>query len=255
MIMKNTYDLIIENTENFKDYFLNDQEHSIKYFPKFNSINIIVGANNCGKSRFMRQFMSLDSYVGIDDLLSLRQLIDEYNLYVEMFNRDKIQVFIDNRTRQIYGGGASIVDQKVDKIQRNRLVKLKEDDFKNIMSNIDGNKKRLDAIFSFNHMREDFLKNYSKIEETFTKEFKPKKYYIPTLRSAHSLFQITKFGSEKSIQEPGTNDYEKIEKDIFLHTYSKNYKIDKNVDVFTGLHLYREILNSRNSEKSIRNQF
>ncbi len=38
----------------------------------------------------------------------------------------------------------SILDQKADKIQRNRLVKLKEDDFKNIISNINANKKRLE---------------------------------------------------------------------------------------------------------------
>lgn len=253
MIMKDTYDLILENSEKFINYFLNDEDHAIKYFPKFNSINIIVGANNCGKSRFMRELMSLNSYVAINDLLLLRQLIDEYNYHVERFNTDKIQTFIDNHTNRVSGN--SILDQKADKIQRNRLVKLKEDDFKSIISNINANKKKLDEIFGYSRMREDFLKNYSKIEETFTKEFKPKRYYIPTLRSAHSLFQITKSGSEKSIYEAGTNNYEKIEKDIFLHTYLKNYQIDKSVNVFTGLHLYREILNSRNSEKLIRNQF
>jgi len=253
--MKDTYDLIVESSEKFKDYFLNDEDHSIKYFPKFNSINIIVGANNCGKSRFMRELMSLNSYSAINDLLLLRQLIDEYNLYVEMFNRDKIQVFIDKRTRQIYGGSGSIVDQKVDKIQRNRLVKLKEDDFKNIIPVIKANKKRLDELLGYSEMKDDFLKNYSKIEETYMKEFKPKKYYIPTLRTAHSLFQIIKHGSEKKLNEPGTNDYEKIEKDIFLHTYLQNYRIDNSVQIFTGLHLYRDILNSRNSEKSIRIQF
>nr|WP_315151362.1 AAA family ATPase [uncultured Flavobacterium sp.] len=251
--MNKTYDLIFDNKELFKDYFLNDKDHSIKYFPKFNSINIIVGANNCGKSRFMRQFMSLDSYVGINDLLLLRQLIDEYNLYVEMFNRDKIQAFLDNHTKRVYGD--SILDQKADKIQRNRLVKLKEDDFKNIISVVKANKKRLNEMLGYSDLQDDFLNNYSKIEETYTEEFKPKKYYIPTLRTAHSLFYITKSGSDKKLDEPGTNDYEKMEKDIFLHTYIKNYKIEKSVDVFTGLHLYREILNSRNSEKSIRVQF
>jgi predicted ATPase len=251
--MKYTYDLIIENSEKFKDYFLNNEDHPLKYFPNFNSINIIVGANNCGKSRFMRGLMSLNSYVAINDLLLLRELIDEYNLYVEMFNRDKIQTFLDSHTKQIYG--SSILDEKADKIQRNRLAKLKEDDFKNIISVIKANKKRLDEMLGYSEMKDDFLKNYSKIQETYTKEFKPKKYYIPTLRTAHSLFQIIKHGSEKKLDIPGTNDYEKIEKDIFLHTYLKNYRIDNSVQIFTGLHLYRNILNSRNSEKAIRIQF
>lgn len=252
--MKHTYDLIIENSEKFKDYFLNDEDHSIKYFPKFNSINIIVGANNCGKSRFMRQLMSLNSYVGINDLLLRRELIDEYNLHVEIFNREKIQTFLDKYNARIYRsavGGVNI-DPKVDKIQRNRLVKLKEDNF---VSVIKDNKNRLDEMVRYTDMQEDFLKNYSKIEVTYTKEFKPKKYYIPTLRTAHSLFQIIKYGSEKKLDVPGTNDYEKIEKDIFLHTYLQNYRIDNSVQIFTGLHLYRDILNSRNSEKAIRIQF
>ncbi|OIV39730.1 AAA family ATPase [Flavobacterium johnsoniae] len=251
--MKNIYDLIIEDSEKFKDYFLNDEDHPLRYFPKFNSINIIVGANNCGKSRFMRQLMSLNSYDGINDLLLIRELIDEYNLYVEMFNIDKIQTFIDKYSRNIAGG--TILDQKAVKIQKNRLIKLKEGDFKNIISVINGNKKKLDEMLGYSGMQDDFLKDYSKIEDTYSKEFKPKKYYIPTLRTAHSLFQIIKHGSEKKLDVPGTNDYEKIEKDIFLHTYLQNYRIDKSVQIFTGLHLYRDILNSRNSEKSIRIQF
>lgn len=251
--MKDTYDLIVESSEKFKDYFLNDEDHSIKYFPKFNSINIIIGANNCGKSRFMRQFMSLNSYVGINDLLLLRQFIDEYNLYVEMFNRDKIQTFVNNYSRRM--SGSTILDQKAVKVQKNALIKLQEVDFESILSVINGNKKRLDELLGYSGMQDDFLRNYSKIDETYIKKFKPKKYYIPTLRTAHSLFHITKPSSEKKLDEPGTNDYEKMEKDIFLHTYLKNYKIEKSVDVFTGLHLYREILNSRNSEKSIRVQF
>lgn len=240
--MEKTCDLILD-TELFKDYFLNDEDHSINYFPKFNSINIIVGANNCGKSRFMRQLMSLNSYNGINDILLTRQLIQEYNLSVEIFNRDKIQTFVDKYTRRL--SGTNIVEQRAVKIQNNRLVKLEEGELKNVISVINGNKKRLNEMEGYPNLQDEFLKNYSKIEGTFRTEFNPKKYYIPTLRTAHSLFNF----------DSDLKKYSKIEDDAYLHTYLKNYKISNNVEIFTGLHLYREILNARNSKRETRNKF
>ena len=92
--MKNTYDLILEDTKNFKDYFLNNEDLPIKYLPKFNSINIIVGANNSGKSRFMRNLMNIKSTIGIYDLNLLQELISEYNEHIEIFNKDVLSDFI-----------------------------------------------------------------------------------------------------------------------------------------------------------------
>lgn len=257
--MKDTYDLIIENLEIFKDYFLNDEHESIKIIPKFNSINIIVGANNSGKSRFMRLLMSINSFIGIDNLILNRELISEYNEHVRLFNEDILLAFIKRNnsiSNRTFHNGVDQMQEKAKVFQNNMLNEIQTEDFKKIIPTIEANKSKLFNLLGYDGVEEDFIKNYSKIEINFLKELKQiKRYYIPTLRSAHSLFQITKFGSEKQLDEPGTNDYEKIEKDIFLHTYSKNYKIDKSVDIFTGLHLYREILNSRNSEKSIRNQF
>ncbi|KAF2340963.1 AAA family ATPase [Flavobacterium tistrianum] len=240
--MEKICDLILDS-ELFKDYFLNDEDHSINYFPKFNSINIIVGANNCGKSRFMRQLMSLNSYNGINDILLTRQLIQEYNLSVEIFNRDKIQTFVDKYTRRM--SGTNIVEQRAVKIQNNRLVKLEEGELKNVISVINGNKKRLNEMEGYPNLQDEFLKNYSKIEGTFRTEFNPKKYYIPTLRTAHSLFNF----------DSDLKKYSKIEDDAYLHTYLKNYKISNSVEIFTGLHLYREILNARNSKRETRNKF
>lgn len=65
------YDLILEDVERFKDYFLNDDIESMKILPNFNSINIIVGANNSGKSRFMRYLMSYKKFMGINSLYLL----------------------------------------------------------------------------------------------------------------------------------------------------------------------------------------
>lgn len=253
-----TYDLILENTEKFKDYFLNDDDESISYFPKFNTINIIVGSNNSGKSRFMRNLMNFDNFVGVNNKLVYEDEINNYN--------DRVQIVNDNieekaKKEDLSANNMYIVSdrnryqERAGVLRRNKLFKLIIADYNKNQSVIISNKDKLDKIKSY-YVQDDSILKYSKFDKNFFIEFdRFKKYYIPTLRSAHSLFQISKLGSEKGLDEPGINDYEKIEKDIFLHTYTKNYKIDKKVEIFTGLHLYRDILNSRNSEKAVRNQF
>jgi len=92
---------------------------------------------------------------------------------------------------------------------------------------------------------DDFFNNYSEINLERIKQFNNKKnYYIPTLRSAHALFQ------EKD------DTFSKIESDIFLDTLNRYYDLDKkNIEIFTGLHLYKSILNSRNSKRAVRQSF
>lgn len=214
--MKSACYLILKEKNKFLDYFLNDEIESIGYLPMFNDINIIVGANNSGKSRFMRELMRFESFSCIDN-----KLFNEYNEKV-------IPTQLNFNANRL-----SFLDLK-----------------KEITNQISNNLNVLENYYGRDHVltndfKNDFL-NLSFIISKFNK------IYIPTLRSAHSLFEIAKSDSKSSNE---INTYTKVENDIFLNTYLKNYKLDKNIDVFTGLHLYREILNSRNSEKSIRNQF
>jgi hypothetical protein len=86
-------------------------------------------------------------------------------------------------------------------------------------------------------------------------------YFIPTLRTAHSLFDNT---------NPLQPDYKKYQKDIFSETISKNYDLEKFIInngiqgssekqkktyIFTGLKLYNAIINSRNGTKEERKRF
>ncbi|AYN00107.1 ATP-dependent nuclease [Chryseobacterium sp. 3008163] len=90
---------------------------------------------------------------------------------------------------------------------------------------------------------------------TIAKEFKsPKFIYLPTLRTAHSLYkQIDqKTDSSGNISE---YIYNKIEDDIFVDTVRKNYELYEDIDIFTGVHLYNEILDARNSKKEKRSRF
>ncbi|WP_026730347.1 AAA family ATPase [Flavobacterium denitrificans] len=190
------------------NYYFNDSSETLIYLPKFNDINIIVGANNSGKSMFIRYFMNSDNIIGVD--------ID---------NLKKHQEFLNNSFRAL----------------RSR--------FKEIKNSADINDTIKENLEIFERSKYNFSQEiqntYIESISNLIKDFsKCKRYYIPTLRSAHSLFRYT---------NPG---YQKIENDIFLETLNYYYKLNnKKVNIFTGIHLYKEILNTRNSKREIRESF
>jgi predicted ATP-dependent endonuclease of OLD family len=91
---------------------------------------------------------------------------------------------------------------------------------------------------------EDLLNEIESLYQKLGKGTK-NRIYIPTLRTSHSIFE----GNSE-------NGFKKISKDIFQQTILKNYSILlTNVEIFTGLTLYNEIVNARNNIKTIRDRF
>jgi predicted ATP-dependent endonuclease of OLD family len=216
--------LIIKKTDLFKDYFLNDEEETIKYIPSFNTINIIVGSNNSGKSRFMRNLMSINDFEFI-----ISTATQEYNILIDKFNeaaKNHNHSLLEKI--KFYGDVHNFIEENYKIIQSNRYGYSNQ------------YKSLLDTIVS------TLFNNSNNI----------KRYYIPTLRTAHSLYEIEVEGVAKTFNSLGSDPkYKKISKDVYFETLNKYYNLDNKIEVFTGMHLYKEILNSRNSEKSIRNQF
>jgi len=191
--------------------------------------------------------MSKNHFIGVKDLYLFKSELRDYNIEISQTNLlidDLYQNFDQLSKRTIYIGGGNPDETKAKKLFNNRLKELNFDDFENIIRTIDQNRINLKHLETF-QIKSPYLSSYSTINSDFIKMYNNfKKYYIPTLRTAHSLFN---YESKK---------YSKIESDIYLATLNNNYQLDKiDIDVFTGLHLYKEILNSRNSEKSIRRQF
>lgn len=190
--------------ENFSDYYINENERikPLEYLPFINSINILIGTNNSGKSKFMRKLMQLNNYhfLNEDAFAKLNRFLADYTQY----------------------RGVKVLDRK----------------HYNLRNDIE--EQRTNGNF----VREDFP------EKILEDKSSPKTYYIPTLRSAHTLFHRT-----ESDHYNRTAKYEKIEDDIFLDTLRKNYSIPESVDVFTGIHLYKDILNTRNSKRQNREKF
>lgn len=86
--MKSNKTLILTNSDG---YYL-EEENTIaplEYLPFFNKINILIGTNNSGKSKFMRKLMSQQSYTILNEhLFSLiNQKISDRNRHVNYDNR------------------------------------------------------------------------------------------------------------------------------------------------------------------------
>lgn len=196
--MRSNKTLLLETSEK---YFLEEANTLIPLgcLPYYNKINIFIGTNNSGKSQFMRDLMSMEKVLILNEI-NLKILNDR----ILHYNRSHTPVQI---------------------IKNSKL------------------KQQINAFISTS-----FFSSYGNTE--FIKELSNKRYFIPTLRTAHTLFQ--------KIDDVSSPDrkLQKIEDDIFLETILKNYALNpKKVEVFTGVHLYKEILNTRNSKRETRKLF
>ncbi|PZR04536.1 MAG: hypothetical protein DI539_25475 [Flavobacterium psychrophilum] len=244
-----TYDLIFNSdsgsilNDDINFYYLEENsETSISYFPNFNRINIIVGSNNSGKSRFMRYLMSLKLFYGVHDLDEVNNQIKEYNSLVELVNSqiDAASNRLNNRPYHTLVNGRDQQREFVEKLQKNRLGLLDGGKLLSLYSVVKSNNNKFAGLEDINV--DEKIIDYKKINENTTRIYneKIKRYYIPTLRTAHSLF----------------NDSKKIENDVYLDTLNEYYKLNEiDVEVFTGLHLYKNVLNTRNSIKAVRKSF
>jgi len=209
--MKNSKSLLIDKPD---DYYLdeNDEITPIQFLPFVNNINIFIGTNNSGKSKFMRKLMSSKK--------------------MSFLNENALNIMNENIVAR-------------NKAKTHGVFELLQ--------------RGINAERDFNHIKGNHwfkiqVPDYQKIN--LISDFKPSKfYYIPTLRTAHSLYMQTT--EERDMNNRGRMHYtyEKIEEDILLYTLRKNYYLEEDIDIFTGVHLYKDILNTRNSKRETRKKF
>lgn len=284
--MNNKYDLLLHTSEqyDFDDYSLFNEDESIQVLPNFNTINIFVGSNNSGKSRFIRALMKQKTNSGIFNLDILKHQIINYNTNLLQLNINWI------KDPNLYSSSTHPFLTQNPKLEILPLNLSKEDYFKTtLIRKFEDQKKLLKNLQTIQlrtiqnyyidtkyniriNLPTDFgqlLEKTILLNEEITNFYEVKSigtklnYLIPTLRTAHSLFE------EKEV---GNNDYCKIKKNIFLDTITKNYNLnsfksiestikeDKNLSekkiyTFTGLDLYNQIVNARNGLKDERKRF
>ncbi|GIQ57246.1 hypothetical protein Flavo103_03820 [Flavobacterium collinsii] len=245
--MRKGYDLIFPQGDKFNDYFLNEEDKPIVFLPHFNFINIIIGANNSGKSRFIRNLMTFEKFEAVKDLHDSEILVKRYNENVNEVNETvnkRIKAFEVRASTTIYLDGSQPDKESANVLTKNVLKEIKGDSIQHFLSIENGNKRKFLDLSKYG-IKNQFIEEFQDIDESFFKTYENiKRYYIPTLRTAHSLFNYHSM------------NYSKIENDIYLDTLNNYYHLNKiDVDVFTGIHLYKEILNTRNSKREIRRKF
>ncbi|MCY0977611.1 ATP-binding protein [Chryseobacterium wangxinyae] len=239
------YDLLLQEKLNNKivqRYHLFGDEKPITHLPNIKNINIFVGANNSGKSWMMRHLMQIENYNKVDyeDLIIW---INDFNLnsYANLSTGQKPGTWHSD------GNAPNININKFTDLTLEEVEKRNQDNIVNINNLLRySHWERFDTRIEKTEI--DSLKeaaeNIKKILSNLVESKSPNKIYIPTLRTAHSLYD---------------DSHNKIENDIFQFTLSYNYKESiqniPELEIFTGLTLYQEILKARNSEKTIRDLF
>lgn len=211
-----------------------------KNLGKFSKINFFVGANNCGKSRF------------------LRGLIKTEMNNLEIYSKTNIDSILDNINLKFSRIFKNPNDFKID-IEKNKKIKIL----------IAGRNKYSDLTNNYGNFKSLFLELR---EELFTVEKQLLKSYIPkyalsSYENKKELFQeLIKLDDEINFvleNQPEGRKYIPIlrslqknphlKEESFKETVKKQFEIEK--DVYTGLDQYDinlKIKNSKNREKIAR---
>jgi predicted ATP-dependent endonuclease of OLD family len=220
---------ILINENVYKNYFINDgsDEKSLKNISK---INILIGANNSGKSRM------------------LRTLFKEENFYFKtsIFNIDAVKEEIKVYKRDILSIADNYSFNQFDEFSRNKFVELDElnyiqndDNFLSAFyestkttSSFTGNpivsySTNIVPFFNYEQIKSELravtLPRLEKVNELVGnhKKIRFKKVYIPTLRGLRGVGEYTDFYADRT-----KNDY---------------FTDKPDVEIFTGLKMYSEV--------------
>ncbi|MCD4785357.1 MAG: AAA family ATPase [Candidatus Eremiobacteraeota bacterium] len=247
LVRKETIEL-----ENFL-YKENEIPKDINEIQNLSRINIFVGANNSGKSRFIRAIARAGQYrsgIQTDILAKLNESINHSCWEIARILQDS--------------GIGSLFDHDIRTIQR---MKIENDFWLKRNEKNEGQKLMLllDKIIMPNFYNIDIKKSYIN-EQTYLKikgtaesliedlkecsiglnyfDF-PVKYYIPTLRGLKGFTKtISEFLGMKYqfIIPQGTIGKEIIKlDDIYKNRISKDYTFGNDVEIFTGLEMYEKI--------------
>lgn len=205
---------------NAKEYKNKDDDYEIvgggNYLKDLKKINIFVGANNSGKSRFLRQIFggSVDDFVFFDDfnnkLISIFEKLQPkfHSLY---FMRD-LEEILKSRT----GNYIDRFNSFCDKIE---AMKSRSSGTNNVWD--------IDVAESIKLEMKN-LNIYEKISNN--ENIKRKNIYVPILRGLRHLDYHSDINNKEDVYKKRTNA-----------DYKMNIDDSENMDIFSGLSIYTEI--------------
>jgi predicted ATP-dependent endonuclease of OLD family len=233
------------------NYFLESLDNTLiteesKNFFQLEQINLLVGANNSGKSRFLRGILQLNKDAGKVQLLETPKLLEDYieSDYVDRFSKT-LDSAVNNRRltyyNEYYGSIHEFCVRAIKKqIQTFDLIENYHT-FKEFFNAINSLYQEISHSTIIPIQQTEILKDFCKKIFLLDKNIKffienkiSNCIYIPTLRSLikSNFFEVDSF--EKTIEQ--------------------QYDF-KGIKIYTGLNLYSEVLQVRNSIKEKREGF
>lgn len=266
-------------SDNFKEY--KNIENNPLYSIALSKINIAVGSNNSGKSRFFRKILSEKKYIY---KLNNSNLLGNMNSFLDK-NKEVFETVKQRLGKARYSDGT--VQEKFDNFKK-IMNENKKYDFLNPEITFKDYQKMIDFGGFFTNMykiKYDTV-SYSRILEQMKNEYKETlggitKTYIPTLRSLRNLDYIcqSKNKIDECFTESKLNRNISFDKDFFkgrtLTDYWNNHNLTDQVkivnlnesnkftfteyekhigiNIFTGLNLYDEITDMLLGDPEARN--
>ncbi|MGW8185218.1 MAG: AAA family ATPase [Candidatus Moraniibacteriota bacterium] len=241
--MKYIYSSIKLSSDALNNYF-NSGEEKLESMDNLAKVNIFVGSNNSGKSRFLREIMKIDEYIFNATSIETEKFIDYINVVSndvykikEQYGKDIMSFTIDGQGSfndsdfiktnfKYYDFSANFSGIKrllnaLDK--RAYLIRVNSHRGSGDTSQLSQN---LNNYFTSNREKIDFILNYE------MKKIEFDKLYIPINRSLNS-FEIAIDG--RTVKE------RQDVRDFFKIRTQQIYGISDKVKIFTGQDLYFEI--------------
>lgn len=223
------------NSDSFKDYSVRIPEESVKktlILSNLSQINLFIGPNNCGKSRFLRSIASQELvFKSNPDFSELEKMRKEL---IKSLN-DILPSSVDLNDIKKTANGLTVIDFIKEKDEFfSPLLKIIE---KMVAIQINGLKMENahsinleQCVIRIHELGKALLENFQKITTKLPKALAFKKYYIPTLRSLR-FFK---------------------EKDAFYEASAVYFARDPRPEIFTGWNLRDQIEDMRMGDRKER---
>lgn len=218
----------IKIKDKLKNYKFNGVSNEI--VSNISKINIFIGGNNSGKSRFLRNIF-LDKELRFN--IGTEKLKD-YNKFVEKLNKEIYEAFDSTPVKKL-----GDIEKRTDSLINIEYLEENNNNnqlFFSLMERLKSVKKTDSNTFegfSTNYDCNEICKKINCISHKYTKEFEEKGFglylekknfkriYIPTLRGLRRLNDVDDLLAKRT-----ANDY---------------FDGDEEVEIFTGQNLYKEV--------------
>lgn len=290
------YLLLDEKVEELRAPKYSFDDHSpLEYFGPINHVNILVGANNSGKSRFMRGLIKSEKTI-TDEPLSYKKLLNKLNNELEevvacMDESIRVHIMFDkgtsyfgirfNNHNKCHTISSLSIHELIDSLNKTPFDKNEKVTLVIIHSFIRVLLNQIDDSYRSNFDYELYVDSNELVNiefiiinktslqsvyqsiETFLNSLKPsnkqtKNIYIPFLRNVHSMYN-----GDKKVNE---SDFiaESIHRNYFINFEHQDAKEHEHHDlknenqmlkIYSGMNLHRHVSSITSATKPVRESF